>query len=50
MTKAEFRKSFFTVLSKSGIINFEFQDLSQSVFMSGFDINAFREISGHRNI
>ncbi len=48
------RKSFFTAMRKSGIINFRFHDLRHSVAshlaMSGVDLNTIREILGHKSL
>ena len=48
------RKSFCTVLRKSGIVNFRFHDLRHTfgsqMVMSGVDLNTIRELLGHKSI
>ena len=50
----DIRKSFFTALKKSGILNFRLHDLRHTfgsqLAMSGIDINTIRELLGHKDI
>jgi len=50
----DIRKSFFTAIQKTGIINFHFHDLrhtyASQLVMSGIDINTTRELLGHKDL
>jgi len=51
---ANVRKSFFTALDKSCIINFRFHDLrhtfASQLVMNGVDLNTVRELLGHKSM
>ncbi len=51
---ANVRKSFFTAIKKSGIIDFHFHDLRHTfashLVMNGVDLNTVRELLGHKTL
>lgn len=50
----DIKKSFFTALEKSAILNFHFHDLRHTfashLVMSGVDLNTIRELMGHKSL